>query len=341
MLNPSPSDYCHLPASSKPRLVVVIDTEEEFDWSGEFSRSNVSVTAMRQIGLVQSLFDRYGITPVYVVDYPIVSSPDGYKVLQEIHASRRCLIGAHVHPWVNPPYEETVSRRNSFPGNLPKHLEAEKLRILSVSIGDRFGVRPTIYKAGRYGLGAHTAQVLLEQQYEVDLSVCPFMDYSSEGGPDFSSNSFKPYWIRKGRLLELPLTVGFSGVLRRWGSALHRIASSSMLQPCRAVGVLAGLGLVNKVWLSPEGFLSSEHLQLARTLYEDGLRVFLFAFHSPSVEPGHTPYVRSQGDLNVFLSRCEKFFDFFMGELGGCPTTPLELKREFAHSLPSTALEAS
>jgi hypothetical protein len=78
MLIPSSSDYCHLPLSAKPRLMVVIDTEEEFDWSKEFSRSNASVKAMRHIERVQVLFDRYGITPVYVVDYPIVSDPEGY-----------------------------------------------------------------------------------------------------------------------------------------------------------------------------------------------------------------------------------------------------------------------
>ena len=310
--------------------MVVIDTEEEFDWSKDLSRSNASVKAMRHIERVQVLFDRYGITPVYVVDYPIVSDPDGYSLLREIHASGRCLIGAHLHPWVSPPYVEEVSRYNSFPGNLPAILEAKKLALLCERIGERFGTRPTIYKAGRYGVGPHTAQILLDQGFEVDLSVCPFMDYSNEGGPDFSNNSFTPYWISRPHLLELPLTVGFSGVLRRWGSTMHRMASLRVLESCRAVGILARLGLVNKVWLSPEGFLSSEHAQLTQELFNDGLRVFSFAFHSPSVEPGHTPYVTSQQDLNSFLSRCERFFDFFLGKLGGCPATPIELKRDFS-----------
>jgi hypothetical protein len=61
-------------------------------------------------------------------------------------------------------------------------------------------------------------------------------------------------------------------------------------------------------------------------LYRAGLRVFSFAFHSPSVEPGHTPYVRSQRELDSFLDRCRSFFDFFLGDLGGIPTTPLEVK---------------
>ena len=189
MLSPKPEDYCDLGLLEKPVLVVVVDTEEEFDWSGGFSRDNTSVGSMRQIGRVQNIFDEYEITPVYVVDYAIATQPDAYRPLQDIHASRRCLIGAHLHPWINPPFEEVVNRFNSFPGNLPRVLEAAKLRILSESIGERFGVQPTIYKAGRYGIGPNTAEILEEQGYEVDLSVCPHVDDSGEGGSDFTGHS--------------------------------------------------------------------------------------------------------------------------------------------------------
>lgn len=322
-------EHCRLPASSPARLIVVIDTEEEFDWSHDFSRKNTSVSTIRHIHRVQSIFDRYGITPVYVVDYPIISKAEAYVPLREIYSSGRCLIGAHLHPWVNPPYEEEVTRHNSFPGNLPRQLEADKLARLRDGIAERFGVTPTIYKAGRYGVGANTAQMLINLGFDIDLSVCPYMDYSVEGGPDFSNCSFDPYWIQRPSLLELPLTVGFSGVLRRWGGAIHRGASSKLGGACRSVGLLARTGLLNKVWLSPEGFLSSEHIALTRALFADGLRVFSFAFHSPSVVPGHTPYVRSERDLETFLSRCDRFFDFFMGTLGGCPSTPHKLKHEF------------
>jgi hypothetical protein len=104
-----------------------------------------------------------------------------------------------------------------------------------------------------------------------------------------------------------------------------------------AIGALAQLGILNKVWLSPEGYLTAEHIQLVRTLHRDGVRIFAFAFHSPSVEPGHTPYVQSQHDLETFLECCRRFFDFFMGELGGQPTTPLELKEHLA--MPSNMLQ--
>jgi hypothetical protein len=34
------------PAATRPKLFVIVDTEEEFDWSAPFARENVSVTAI-------------------------------------------------------------------------------------------------------------------------------------------------------------------------------------------------------------------------------------------------------------------------------------------------------
>lgn len=329
MFTVAQSDYCNIPLYEKPRLLVVIDTEEEFNWDRDFARENTSVQSMKWIGRVQAIFDEYGITPVYVVDFPVASQADGYKPLAEIHEDRRCVIGAHLHPWVNPPYEETVNRTNSFAGNLSMTLEKTKLLALTECIEEHFGRRPTIYKAGRYGVGPNTTTILEELGYEIDLSVCPHMDYSAEKGPDYSANSSWPFWFGKGKqLLELPLTVGYTGWLRHLGPALHPLATNSFFTALRLPGILARLNVLNKSWLSPEGYSTTEHQQLAQTLYNAGLRVFSFAFHSPSVEPGHTPYVQSKADLDDFLGRLRQFFDFFFGELQGVPSTPLQLKQE-------------
>ena len=72
LLRPQPPDYCFSSPTEKPKLIVVIDTEEEFDWSGGFSPKNTSVHSMRSI-------DQYNITPVYVVDYPVVAYKNGYQ----------------------------------------------------------------------------------------------------------------------------------------------------------------------------------------------------------------------------------------------------------------------
>ena len=134
-----------LPAPERPRLFVVIDTEEEFDWSAPYSRANVGVTAMKYVGSAQRIFDAFGVIPTYVIDYPVASQPDGFAPLLEIARAGRCTIGAHLHPWVNPPYAEDVTTRNSFTMNLPVDLQRAKLNALCAAIEQHVGVRPEVF----------------------------------------------------------------------------------------------------------------------------------------------------------------------------------------------------
>jgi len=314
-----------LPPSDPPTLFVVVDTEEEFDWSSPFSRESTAVTAMRHIDRAQQIFDRFGIVPTYVIDYPVASKPEGSSFLAEFASTGRATIGAHLHPWVTPPHDEEVSRRNSFAMNLPPQLETAKLTTMVETIAQVFGNRPQIYKAGRYGVAPRTLRSLRSLGFLVDTSVNPHMNYASEHGPDFRAFDARPYWVA-GDLLEIPCTTGFAGFAGTTiGSTLHAAALAAPSQ-LRAVGILARLGVTNRIMLSPEGSTLEEMKTLTRALVTEGLRTLTFSFHSPSVEPGHTPYVRSQADLGKFLQSVEQYFEFFFGELGGRTTTPLAFR---------------
>ena len=45
------------------------------------------------------------------------------------------------------------------------------------------------------------------------------------------------------------------------------------------------------------------------------------SYHSPSLAPGNTPYVRSEAELEAFLGRIETVLRYFAEELGGEFTT--------------------
>ena len=70
--------------------------------------------------------------------------------------------------------------------------------------------------------------------------------------------------------------------------------------------------------------------RLTNAMMADGHRVFSFTYHSPSLEPGHTPYVRDNAELDRFLGCFGRYFDYFMHELGGRPATPGEIKDKLA-----------
>jgi hypothetical protein len=312
------------PLNEPPKLIVVIDTEEEFDWTSKPSRETTSVSAMREIYKIQNILDEYNLTPCYVVDYPIASKKEGYEILKQIYQDGRCEIGAQLHPWVNPPYDEELSRFNTFPGNLPEKLEEEKVRTLLGAINEAFGIQTKIYKAGRYGFGPNTPGILERLGLEIDLSFCPPFDHSGEGGPDYSSCKADPFWFGSTRILEIPVTGAFVGWAGSASKTIYKIANQ--LRILRLTGILAKISAVDRLLLTPEGFDTEEHIKITKYLYERGTRVFTWSFHSPSVVPGYTPYVRSELELHNFLDSFHKYFDYFFNELKGEASTPTQIK---------------
>lgn len=326
-LAPMHREIIRLPAETRPILCVVIHTEEEFDWGKPHDRGATSVEHMRHIGQAQAVFDEFGVVPNYVIDYPIASQPLAIAPLKEFADSGRALIGAHLHPWVSPPHEEAVNAFNSYPGNLPRELESEKLRQLTERIELSFGVQPRTYLAGRYGFGPNTGEILEDLGYEVDISPAVPIDFSADGGPDYSGFTSDPFWFgKRRRLLGLPGSGGYVGALRAGGTGLYRRVTSPMMKRLRLAGVVARLRLLERVRLSPEDYDEAEMQRLTATLLEDGVRVFVFSFHSPSVMPGGTPYVRSAAELERFLARCRRYFEYFYRRLNGVGMTPLQVK---------------
>ena len=327
MLDPNTWRTIHWPTNQSPMIVVVVDTEAEFDWARQRPRRAMGVTSVKSHMKVQRIFERYQVRPTYVLDYPVSSTPEAYEIIRELHRSGTCEIGAHLQPWDNPPFFERMTDENSYPGNLPFELEREKLLRLSQIIEENVGVRPRIYKAGRYGVGRATAKILAELGYEIDVSVVPGTNLTRQFGPDFSHCGAHPYWFGNSpALLEIPLSIGYTGLLAHTGSLAYLLTMNERLKALHVPGVLARLRLVERITLTPEGVSFDEQRRLTYALLQEGQRVFSFSYHSPSLAPGNTPYVQNEADLSSFLRRIEQYLEFFAVEVGGYAATPFEVK---------------
>lgn len=328
--------------------MAIVDTEEEFDWSAPFDRNATGVEHMHRIGELQTVFDRHGIRPVYAIGTPIATNPVAVAALQPILREERAFIGAHLHPWVTPPLTEEVNARNSYPGNLAEALETAKIRTLTEQIEIAFGKRPLIYKAGRYGIGPKSFAILEALGYQVDISPMPPFDYRRQQGPDFSRRGNQPRWEGpRGTVLSIPNTGSFVGWLARPSLAwIGDIALSPAARQLRISGILARLGLLERIALSPEGYTLAELCRLVRFCMGAGQRLFMLCLHSPSVAPGHTPYVRDEAEQAALLTKLDRFLGWFRAEMHGKPDDPLRLYAEKARSdgrppMPSLALARS
>jgi hypothetical protein len=327
MLEPDLWRVIEWPVEQQPMLVVVVDTEAEFDWASGGPRRAGGVTSVTKQAGLQPIFDRHGVRPTLVLDYPVSSTPEAYELVRELYRTGRCEIGAHLQPWDTPPFVEALTEQNSYPGNLPPEIERQKLACLTAVIGENLGVAPRIYKAGRYGVGAATTSILAELGYEIDLSVVPGADLTRAGGPDFSHCGAHPYWFHaRPVLLEIPLSTGHTGLISGVRRIDHFLTMHPRLKALRVPGVLARLGLVDRVILTPEGVTLDEQRRLTRAMLRRGHRVLSLTYHSSSLVPGNTPYVRDESDLRAFVQRIEQYLEFFVGNLGGRPATPFEVK---------------
>ncbi|HUZ72204.1 MAG TPA: glycosyltransferase, partial [Stellaceae bacterium] len=317
-LNPNGRNVGAAGRIGSPVLITTVDAEESFDWGRPFTRSAIDATAMRQQYRAHEVFARYGLVPIYLVDYPVATQDSGRAPLRELLADAKCEIGTQLHPWVTPPFDEDISIRNSFPGNLTAALEYEKLRTVTRAVEDAFGVAPRVYRAGRYGIGPRTFEFLKELRYHADTSVMPRWSFAAQGGPDYRGMTAEPFWIDDDRsLLEIPISAALVGRAAdlRWSFSQNLF--DGVAQWSRLPAVMARLHLLERLKLTPEGIAIGEAKHLVRHMAAHGHKVFVLTYHTPSLEPGNTPYVRTVEDRQRFLAWLDEFLDFFTSEIGG------------------------
>jgi glycosyltransferase involved in cell wall biosynthesis len=312
----------------RPVLCAIVDTEADFDWAGPFARTGHDVDSIRALRRAQVIFERFGVRPTYLADYPIMTDVAAARLLRDLHERGLCELGVQMHAWTTPPFDELLCERNSYASNLPSTLQRAKLEHLVEAALRAFGTAPRVFKAGRYGFGDKGAALLEEMGFAVDTSVLPFTRLAA--GPSFFGMPDQPFWFGRTRpVLELPVTRNFTGLLRTCGPGrFYRTIDGRLGRLARLPGIFSRVGLLDRLTLSPEGMSLRDMQELTQTMIGAGRKVFTLSFHSPSLAPGNTPYVRTDAELETFLDRIHEYLEFFMGEIGGAPMTALQLHDE-------------
>lgn len=303
--------------AEKPILLPVIHTEEEFPWDKPFSRENRSTSHTPAIIDAHRIFKASGLKPVYMVTDPIARDEKAVEMLSRWLSDGDASVGTHLHPWLVEPFDDEVNNRNSYPGNLPPDLEAEKLAVLTKTVGDAFGVKPIAYLAGRYGLGPDTARTLADLGYKIDFSPSPTYDFSNQEGPDFSrwlSNA--SFNTASPDILHIPHACGYAGA---FATAARPNAIARFLKQSGGLSarLLSALKLLQHGRISPEGMPLTFMKKLTLQLIDAGVSTITLSFHSPSLVPGHTSYVQTEAARLDFIDTLDQFCYWFTTELGG------------------------
>ena len=316
------------PQTRRPVLTVVIDCEEGFDWSRPVQGTPYDLDSIARLHRVAERVRKLGVTLTFMATHPVLQDTAAWGHLAELVASDDAILGAHLHPWVTPPFGEAPTVFNSYQGNLPREIEAAKVRTLVDGLVARTGRRPTLFKAGRSGFGPHTAAILAEQGFEIDLSFMPCWTYEAQGGPSFVDVASDPFFFEvpgQAALFEIPDTAGFVGGARRLGRRMFPLVDTPGFRRLRVPAALSRSGLLNRIPLTPEGVSQTEARRLTHQLHADGLRVFQLSFHSTSLVPGNTSYVADERGVTGLLDWVEDYITFFTATLGGAVVTPTEI----------------
>ena len=297
------------PEVSMPEVsvTVAIDTEED-NW-GSFVESGATCQNIEHLSELHPLMARWGARPTYLVNRPPLMSAATVEVLGALASLPGVEIGGHCHPWNTPPSTGRGVDRSMMCA-LP--LEANRGMVAEITkrIEAELGVRPRSFRAGRWAFGPTVSHALADEEYLVDASVCPFINWSADGGPDYTMAPSRPYRFDparpfephpQGAMVEIPTTIGFLRGDHRRRAAIREALVRSPLRHLKVVGALDRLGVLARRWLSPETSTADSMVRLAERCLLSGEPVLGVTFHSCTLLPGATPFVRDAHDRKRFL----------------------------------------
>jgi len=296
-------------------LSISIDTEED-NWSPAIQ--GVTVRNIQELPKLSELFTSLGVRATYFATYQVVANPDSAAVLRDLHDQGIAEIGAHLHPWNTPP-ECGIESRVTMLRDYPPECQRHKLERLLREFDDSLGFKPTSFRAGRFGVGRSTIELLIQSGIYVDSSVTPLLSWEGSGGPSFLTAPGGLYRLdgvgnvriptESGVLVEFPITVGFT---RFPPSSWPRIAAglaTPWARGLRVLGVASRVGFLRRVVLGPETHTVPDMLSVSQRLIEANAPFLHLFFHSNSLLPGRTPFVRTDSDVTRLYDSLRQYVE--------------------------------
>ena len=305
------------------RFIITVDTEEDNQWT---KQPIVSTKNAEYIPKFQKMAEKFGLKPTYLVTYGMSRNEKLQNYLSRKVEEGLAEVGAHLHPWANPPYSELFyeeSRDHPMPHELSPREFREKISMLVSSIKEGFGTTPISYRAGRWGFDETNVEALLESGIRVDSSVTPNISWrhltgipGGKGGMNYLHAPCKPYFLdrnditREGssQLLEVPVTVLFTRFPFKHSHLLRNYFRTH--RETILIRALDRMGF-GPHWLRPYPHYTSRTLiQVYRTVKELNLSVAVMMLHSSELMPGGSPYYPDRTSVERLYMKLRELFGY-------------------------------
>jgi len=314
-------------------FVLTIDTEEEWSWDDEFPDDNFSVRNVDRLPDFLTFCEGLGVKTTYFVDYAVAANSKAKAVMQDISTSSAVEIGAHLHPWCNPPYYGKTTEFESHVINLPDEQVIAKLDTLTEKLIQEFNVLPRSFRSGRWGIDGRTLKLLESRGYQVDSSVYPFYKneyFTCEGAPEI------PYYpsfenpLQTGNqrnLVEIPVSAGFNRSAFDTANKIHNTLSSPPFCWVKPIGLLWHTHALRKIYLSPELTRTRDMCTLVDACLNKQHPVIHMYLHSSSLIDGATGLLNSNQSYSLICERIARTVKHLQSKANVTFTTITEAAR--------------
>lgn len=307
-------------SKKKIHFVLSVDTEEEWNWQDAFPQTDYGLNNIDTLLSFQSFCENLGAKPTYFVDYAVLNSDSAAQVIQQLYVRQGCEIGAHLHPWNNPPYFGSTTDFESHVINLPEEQVRAKLSELVTKLESTLGGRPTSFRTGRWGINSMVLGLLRDFGFKVDSSVIPFYRtryfdcYESPLVPYFPDWEHTNEPSDQRELLEMPVTSGFNRLDFDAAANTHQLLSQPLFRPLKLVGIAWHTNLLRKMFLSPELSEPEDMKTLCDKAVANGHPVLHMFLHSSSLIDNPNSQVANEDAYNRITESIESLISWLKGK---------------------------
>ena len=302
-------------------FMISIDTEEN-QWDAFNDKATVkNIECITE--KFQTLCEQYGIKTTYLVNNPVIEAHSSQKIIKKLADSGNCEIGMHLHPWrLSPHIPNYQFPRDSHITNYSSDIIGEKIKKLFHEIQNLTQKPCRTFRAGRWSMSMDAMEHLFKLGVNIDTSITPYISWEKGGGNNYLQSSLHSYKFlspnflepnENGNAYEVPPSVGWTrGDLDTMYLIEKFINKIPLLS--RAKGILYHLNLVKKVWVSPEQVNLKDMIMLCQNLMRQRQLYIHAMFHSTSLLPGASPFIRNEKELALFYAKIEKLFQYIQSE---------------------------
>lgn len=291
----------------KRYFIITIDTEGDNLWERATTKNGIREITTKNADYVerfQELCERYHFLPTYLVDYEMAMSEKFVGLTKAWLREGKCEIGMHMHAWNTPPLYKLpffYKGHNPYAGEYPHNVMRKKLEYMTGLIEDRFGIRPTSHRGGRWYIDAWYVSQLIKLGYKVDCSITPGISWqkargNTEFGPDYSRFLSRVFYMDENRtflqvtpsIIRPPILHTFTE-LRKYPYDYKNIFKK-------------------RIWLRPNGKNRQDMLYIVKKQLYSPCNYIEFMLHSSELMPGGSPTFKNETDIEQLYADLEKLF---------------------------------